>query len=637
MANQNTMLTATQIPPYEQGLAGETQSLFSEQGATCRTPGPGANTSRSRYIHRVYRKGESLSMRLFFETWVPLSHCAICIILSVWLVTVLDGAWLKREEGHKTMDIFRGKRGIQASDVTTGVSAALVVLRTVGHCFMMGVAWRAAMVLLQHDGLTLSQLNTMITYRVPATWSGQHAWLIALALMILLPPTFISPLLSGSVDWVEGDGPGSNTSEVKAGFGLRQYKEADWDKVSRLPEARLGVLYCALGYAAQAWCGPDSTRYYWGWHRYVAWEEATINTIVYNVPMPFIELQISWDGKINDTTRQTLRQPSSLSHADLPFSEVVGNALFFKTQNTSFPTIPTEEPPSAISDTYKVAVLLSTDNQSDCSAITEPAWANGSWSHFERFSESESCWAVATVNLTVGIRYFGTGKYVGTRLVEADLGTNHTSQGDSWAQVTLYFLTDMMTMLPIVKKGDMSDDHTNITEYTEMLIRQSYLSTRAALHVFQPPEKHIKCVSNSTYIQAKVDCVRVWAWLILNLLLPASAFIMLWVERKSRESGKRRKPVFDTALAPLLTDVREVLAEDKNGISNMSYLTSSDTASVGKLTITPVDTGSGVVFALTKKRIQSSTHKVHGLGDAEGGQYTEDEDEDKQEALASGN
>jgi len=57
------------------------------------------------------------------------------------------------------------------------------------------------MILLQNDGLTLKQLNTIISYQLPSIWSGKHAWLIALVLLIMVPSGFIAPVLSGAIDW----------------------------------------------------------------------------------------------------------------------------------------------------------------------------------------------------------------------------------------------------------------------------------------------------------------------------------------------------------------------------------------------------------------------------------------------------
>ena len=113
-----------------------------------------------------------------------------------------------------------------------------------------------------------------------------------------------------------------------------------------------------------------------------------------------------------------------------------------------------------------------------------------------------------------------------------------------------------------------------------------------------------------------MDLVRVGVWLILNLLLPVSALLLLWIEKASERSGRRRTPIIDTAIAALLTDIRDALVEDRGGISNMSYLTSDDAKSIGKLILTPVDisgTGADVVFAVTKKKKRMYIQRV-GIG-----------------------
>jgi len=164
-----------------------------------------------------------------------------------------------------------------------------------------------------------------------------------------------------------------------------------------------------------------------------------------------------------------------------------------------------------------------------------------------------------------------------------------------------------MASLPLVKRGNAMEDNRNLTQYTENLIRQSYLSVRAALYPYRPDPATLRTQRPVSYLQAKVDYVRVVVWLILNLLLPVSALIMLVVENASKHSGRQRNPLIDAAVAPLLTDVRDVLLEDATGISNMSYLTSDDTRKMGKLRLTPVEIpgAMGTVFAVTKKRVIS--------------------------------
>ena len=101
-----------------------------------------------------------------------------------------------------------------------------------------------------------------------------------------------------------------------------------------------------------------------------------------------------------------------------------------------------------------------------------------------------------------------------------------------------------------------------------------------------------------THLQAQVSKWRVYAWLILNLLLPAAAILVTWLETTDQ---CKRNPIVYTALAPLLTDAREVLVQDTNGISNMSYLTDTDNKTVGKLQLHAIELAEGqTVFALRR-------------------------------------
>ena len=95
--------------------------------------------------------------------------------------------------------------------------------------------------------------------------------------------------------------------------------------------------------------------------------------------------------------------------------------------------------------------------------------------------------------------------------------------------------------------------------------------------------------------------VRVLVWLILSLLLPVSGVVLFWVENRSTGGRRLHNPLVDTALAPLLTDVREVLLDDVNSVPNISYLTSGDKNSIGKLALTTIDVQGGVVFGMVKK------------------------------------
>jgi len=63
---------------------------------------------------------------------------------------------------------------------------------------------------------------------------------------------------------------------------------------------------------------------------------------------------------------------------------------------------------------------------------------------------------------------------------------------------------------------------------------------------------------------------------------------------ENAEKGNMRAPALSPALIPLLTDVREVLVEDENGLSNMSYLTNENSKRFGKIKLGIQSTGEGM-------------------------------------------
>jgi len=300
----------------------------------------------------------------------------------------------------------------------------------------MGVAWRGAMVLLQYDGLNLSQLNWMISYRIPTSWSGKHAWSIALALVLVLPSTLISPLVSGSVDWVAEEAyESAEASSIPGGFGLRVYTEEDWLWVKNDTGTRVGSLYSALGYATQAWFDGQSNGSNWGQHRYVAWEEAALHTIVQDVPMPYIDIHsISWDSQFDPWVEDIFREPYSTFQTRNSFLNAVGVSVFFKAKDAQFPA--NEQPARVITDVWKAAVLVGRGgpNQGSCFSTTTSRWDGLSQSSMglKYVDDPKNCWALATVKFTVGIRYFERGVYLGNRTVEA-LPIQLTAPRGLWA------------------------------------------------------------------------------------------------------------------------------------------------------------------------------------------------------------
>jgi len=289
----------------------------------------------------------------------------------------------------------------------------------------------------------------------------------------------------------------------------------------------------------------------------------------------------------------------------------IGDAILFE-KNTTFSTS-LRKPAEVVSTTRKIVVLVGKDgtylngtttqdltNMADMGCDVESLKDN--WKAVSNLTLVPgicgNCWAVGDITFTTGIRYFGTGKYIIDQTIEAKRTGNDTEKlvGDSWLEYTIYMLSDIMSTLQSVKLNLRAGG--NLTQYKEKHIHQSYTAMWTSLFPFAPEPLKLNTQSPIAYIQGKVDRIRVLVWLILHLLLPVSALIVLSIEY---HSDCMRNTLADTTLGPLLTDVRQVLAREGNGITNLSYVTAADTKELGILQLNAIQTPTGNgLFALTK-------------------------------------
>jgi len=442
------------------------------------------------------------------------------------------------------------------------------------------------MLLLQTDGLSLYALNTMTTYRVPVTWSGPNAWPTVIILGMLMPSVFISPLLTGAVGWTPvtvHDG----LIEVSGGFG----------SASREPSAPRAVtvedleewLFHALGYASASWPDSPNDQKLSG-YRYIANSRAPVGSVVSAVPMPYIEIHsLRWENNPESWVKKLLLDHTPLDYAETHASTsfMVGNALLFQ-QNTTFSSDPSDDT-QPYTGTWKVGVLASRSlGNATCESAARVRWdypaeltfVPGRW---------DNCYVAGEVTITTGVRTWDEGIYVTSRTVEAKSDSHGMAKvrADKWTKPAIQMTSSMLQYLPTVRMDQDGERTKNLTEYVELLLRDSYIAMRSTFRVYTPDTINLKCLSPTLHLRASVSHIRVFLWLALILLLPASSLVVGWLERCS----KGRNLVIDTPLALLLTDSRNVLVHDTHGISNLSYVTKEDSRNLGKVRIGLVKIG----------------------------------------------
>jgi len=262
---------------------------------------------------------------------------------------------------------------------------------------------------------------------------------------------------------------------------------------------------------------------------------------------------------------------------------MIGSGMVFDNDTT----LPNSLPNSAtVFEARKKVAMLAGHAENitggDCTASAKDWDDENITLKFEK--PGSGCYALGTIHFTAGIMYFPIGTYLSNHTVEARLDSRVDSItkgrliGDPWAEYCSKILTEPMSMISLVHLPAIFKLN-NLTQVTEVLVRQTYLAVRQQLGVYTPDPRNLTTQSLTFYLEARVDHIRVLAWLVLNIMVGGAGCIIGLVELGS----KGRPEVISTALAPLMTDVREILVADENGISGISYLTRKDKKSIKKV------------------------------------------------------
>jgi len=155
------------------------------------------------------RAKESPYSQIFFAYYLLALHGIVSCGMVVLVVYFVDGLVVNYDgqtSGHRTGCLY-------ASDVTTTISAAVVVVRLITTAWTTTVAWRCAFILLETDGVTLLQFNRIVSWRI--FWPGWMGWSgnsskIGVILLLLAPSAFVAPVLSGAIGWRDVSRPIGN-------------------------------------------------------------------------------------------------------------------------------------------------------------------------------------------------------------------------------------------------------------------------------------------------------------------------------------------------------------------------------------------------------------------------------------------
>lgn len=136
------------------------------------------------------------------------------------------------------------------------------------------------------------------------------------------------------------------------------------------------------------------------------------------------------------------------------------------------------------------------------------------------------------VNFTVGVTTPETSTYVTSRVVDG--GTDPQAfdiQAGPWVKQALYLLPDVMTAVAVMNTTSL-DTWNNLFNYTEMLIRYSYLGAWDMLQrTYDNNSTNLTATTLELRLQASVSWTRVMAWFIVNFVFTLTGAAVLYLQK----------------------------------------------------------------------------------------------------------
>ncbi|KAJ5651625.1 uncharacterized protein N7484_005348 [Penicillium longicatenatum] len=480
-------------------------------------------------------------------------HTVGSIALALVLIYAVDGY---NAGDDSTPRYVNGTLLLRSSDVTTMVSAALVVIKFFTTSWAAIAGWRCAWDL-THTKAVLSpeQVSFMTRYRLPP-WlrspfgrpRGRRSWAVVVILLSALPQPFIAPIVSGAINWNPSSIAGEQESAILVNSSSPTADDRYWSQYTDFSYAtkRTDIIRMALGFASIAWSDTSTVSANGtslrgnGCRHIVNFDGLAENSTLVNTLVPCIKIQnISWAMSAGDISDAVYYQATSYAdelsvvNDTLDYYTNPGHAVVFDINNlwykndvetTSFPMA------SRVTGPQTLALIIA-NQYSDCKNLDPNQF--GDVNNFPQYKSSYalgSCYLFANVTFTAGVTTSKLSTYISPRVIEDQTPIDQAIiEENTWTQEAVWLLPDLMTSLSQMNSTLLAT-WQNLDLYAENLIRQSYLAawdsfhrtwdTKGTLSSATPPKSRV---------QANVSHARVYSWLAISLLETASGIFLVFL------------------------------------------------------------------------------------------------------------
>jgi hypothetical protein len=479
------------------------------------------------------------------------AHTICCIALSLVLLFVINGYEAIDTSTPRYSD---GKLLLRVSDITTLVSVALVIIKFFVSCWAAFAVWKCAFVLTYSvkPVIDIRRLSFMTRYKLPP-WirhrfelpKGHQSWIMAAALPFIFLQSFISPILSGAVDW--------NPSSVLAGKAVQvnftgpsaDFSEWGWylgQDVTRKEFLRRAAGFAALAWSSTTTVSTNGTSITGNGCRHVVNDDGLpAGSTVANATIPCIDIHsISWaTSPASPNMTSLVLDPSPLTIVgDNPYYyfDFGGKGYVFDPNNLWDSRQAANVLPNATLFSRSMYAGLQIARQTGgrlpaCKNLAPTIFGNASsikqWL-FDIDDTDANCYIVGNISFTAGVTTSRVSTYLSSRVVEDQTPLDQVVfEPSAWVQESLWLLPDLMTMVATTNSSQLPT-WDNIDIYFEALVRQCYLAAWAMYKASFDMESLVyNAIAVEPRIQASVAFGRVLSWLAICLLMTLGGVCLL--------------------------------------------------------------------------------------------------------------
>ena len=517
----------------------------------------------------------------WFSAWGMLSlHAGVCLAIALAIALAVNGYEALDDQAATHAKYIDGRLILRVSDVTTLVSAALVIVK-------LFVSWWTTLAVhacANHffpetlsptpcgDGdvnqdtaqkATTGDIDFMRQWKLPPWLKPPFAlprrpgqWTMTFALVAGAGQVLIAPVLSGATNWTSVSVTRNTaTGSVAAVSPQADFSEWYWYNypytgtsygLGRRPSLRM-----AAGYASLAWADlltvfeNGTSRTGNGCRHLVTSNDAMgLNSTLLNALLPCINIHsIQWYNASDSPSR--VQTNLVLESYDL---SIVNDAPFYYYN----PGVAVMYDPNHLWNNSQVTsvkpdAVLYTGQQTLWMLVQRQPWQNPPCSHLDptifgsvdslglyNYSTGDkvnsNCYFFGRVNFTAGVTVSPQSTYLSSRVVEDQTPLEDVVfEASPWTQESLWLLPDLMTMISVMN-STLLPTYDNIDGYVEALVRQAYLAAWDMYHdSFDEDERQLTYTALQSVSRqlADVSFARVFGWLGICLLMTLTGIFLL--------------------------------------------------------------------------------------------------------------